>query len=236
MTSKALARRAVDVVMTALLPVLMASNLTLNTFHEISGMLMFALFILHHILNWKSYRAAFVGKRDLARMLHTAVNILLFLAMIGIAISAVIVSRLVFSFMDARGGLFARKLHVCTTSWGFILMAVHLGLHWSLVTGAAAKLTRNMDKCIRSAVSCIAAALISAYGILASFTHDFGAKLIMYYGYSFWDFERNGLLFFADIIAIMGLFVCATHYALSWIRMRTRKSSGETRPSVRING
>ena len=44
-------RRTVDVLMTALLPCLMAYSLIGETFHEIAGVAMLALFITHHGLN-----------------------------------------------------------------------------------------------------------------------------------------------------------------------------------------
>lgn len=45
------ARMIIDILMTVLLPVLMAYSLVGEQAHEILGLLMFALFIAHHVIN-----------------------------------------------------------------------------------------------------------------------------------------------------------------------------------------
>lgn len=58
-------RLIMDIAMTVLLPMLMAYSLIGEKFHEIIGTLMFALFILHHVL--KRY---FVDKENQKIRLH----------------------------------------------------------------------------------------------------------------------------------------------------------------------
>ncbi len=223
MRPKVVAKLALDTAMAALLFVLMAHNLTESALHEVLGILMFVLFILHHLLNLNWYRIAFTEKQSLARTLDSAVNVLLFLVMAGVATSSVMVSKQVFLFTNVRGGLFAHKLHTSMTTWCFVLVAVHLGFRWSMVAGVAKRLTNTVHKRTGKTVLRFAAVMISAYGIVASFTHEIGAKLIMYYGYSFWDLDRNKLFFFTDLLAVMGLYVCATHYSIKLIRKTTQK-------------
>jgi len=220
-------KRTIDAAMTALLPVMMAYNLTGNTIHEVTGMALFALFILHHLLNRGWYGSVFAGKRNAPGLLHMTVTILLALAMIGMAVSAVMVSRVVFAFANLKGGLDARKLHVCMATWGFILMAIHLGFHGNMVTGILMKPMKGGDSRLRKAVLRVAAAMISAYGVHASFTHEIGSKLTMYYGFSFWDPDRNKLFFLADLFAVMGLYACASHYCMNWIRLIARRTRGK---------
>lgn len=61
-----------------------------------------------------------------------------------------------------------------------------------------------------------------AYGVYASFTHELGAKLVMYYGYSFWDPERSKLFFLTDLTC---------HHGAVRLRdaMRDRINSGESK-------
>jgi len=224
MSPKAAAGFAVDITMAMLLPVLMAHVLTDNALHEIIGVVLFGLFILHHVLNLDWYGAIFSGRWNAARILFSALNVLLSLAMIGTVISSVMVSRLVFSFLGARGGLFARKLHVCTTAWGFLLMAVHLGLHWGMAQGVAKRLAGGAgNNRIQTWALRSMAVLISAYGIIAYHTHDMAARLVMYYGYSFLDPERSRVFYFMDLLAIMGLFTVAGHYGIRWLRKAVRR-------------
>jgi hypothetical protein len=106
----------------------------------------------------------------------------------------------------------------------FVLMSVHLGLHWSALSRLASLLGRSRPGperkagLARKAAAIIAGILVSAYGIYASFTHELGAKLVMYYGYSFWDPARPKFIFFIDFLAIMGLYICVTRCALAFIQ------------------
>ena len=57
-------RIIVDIAMTVSLPMLMAYSLIGESFHEIIGTLMFALFILHHVLNRKWYASCSAHEED----------------------------------------------------------------------------------------------------------------------------------------------------------------------------
>lgn len=50
-------RITIDIIMTVMLPLLMAYSLIGETFHEVVGTVIFVLFIIHHILNRKWYGA-----------------------------------------------------------------------------------------------------------------------------------------------------------------------------------
>ena len=60
----------IDISMTLLLPLLMAYSLIGEAFHEVVGIAMFVLFIVHHILNRKWYGALFKGKYNARRIFH----------------------------------------------------------------------------------------------------------------------------------------------------------------------
>ena len=77
-------KTAADILMTAALPVLMCYSIVGETAHEVIGIAMFGLFILHHILNFGWINSLFKGKYDLRRSVNTAVNALVFLCMVGL--------------------------------------------------------------------------------------------------------------------------------------------------------
>ncbi|MBP2657490.1 MAG: hypothetical protein H6Q69_522 [Firmicutes bacterium] len=222
MKTKTLCKLVIDLVMTVLMLVLMACRLTGNTIHELLGVSLFILFIVHNILNWGWYKTLLKGRYNTLRVLHTAVNILLLAAMLVLMISSVMFSRTVFAFMDLNGGLFARKLHMLSTYWGFILISMHLGMHWGVIMDTARKLAniiapnRNRTFTLR-----IIAVLIAVYGVYASFNRDVGSKLILYYTYDFWNFDQSAAIFFLDYLSIMGLFVCLTYYTVRLIQQRS---------------
>jgi len=115
--------------MTILLLVLMVHQFTGDVAHEWFGAGMFVLFIIHNILNWKWYRNILKGKYTVFRVFQTAVNLLVFAAMIGLMISGIMMSSYVFAFLRISGGMsFARKLHMLSSYWAFVLISLHLGL------------------------------------------------------------------------------------------------------------
>lgn len=199
---KAAARRAVDAAMAAAMLVLMARGAYSDRLHEILGVAAFALLLCHHFLNGDWHRA-YLGKPRLNGA--SIVDCLLFLAMIGTAVSSVLVSKEAFAFAGIEGGLLARRLHACMTAWFFFLASAHAGLHWDLAGGAASLKGGEWRLGLRR----IAAWGFAAYGLYAFAAHGLPARLAMYYAYSFWPAERK-LLLFIDMAAVMCLFACST--------------------------
>lgn len=56
--------------------------------HEILGITLFILFILHNILNYRFFTSLFKGKYSLNRIIRTTINILLLASMIITIISS----------------------------------------------------------------------------------------------------------------------------------------------------
>lgn len=140
MKSKAIAKMVIDISMTFLLMLLMAFELIGRTAHEWIGMGMFALFVAHHILNGSWTKNLFRGKYPPVRVLQTVLAVLVFLTMLGSVVSAVLISREVFAFLPISGGRsLGRTLHLLCAYWGFVLLSVHLGIHWNRIVGHSGK-------------------------------------------------------------------------------------------------
>ncbi|QWU16724.1 DUF4405 domain-containing protein [Paenibacillus sophorae] len=215
--------------MTVLFFIMMAYQLTGNTVHEILGISLFALFIIHNILNLNWYKAIYKEKYTAVRVIRTAVNLLLLLSMLGMMVTALVISRTVFSFIDMIDIPFARELHFLFAYWGFILMAIHLGLHWVMIMGAARKMAKNSERTKAFAIGFrLAGIMIAVYGIYAFFKRQIGSYLILYNSYSFWDYEELAVFYFIDYLAIMGLCICITHYVIKRIQ-KTQKGRLESR-------
>lgn len=225
MSKKILCKLAIDLIMTVFLLVVIASRLTGTTIHELLGITLFILFVVHNILNWGWYKSLRKGRYNTLRVLQTAVNLLLLTTMLALLISGAMLSHTVFSFLDLNGGLFARNLHMLSTYWGFILMSVHLGMHWGIIINEVrkvAKITsvnRNQTLALR-----IMAVLIALYGVYASFSREIGAKLTLYYTFDFWNYDQSPVIFFLDYLSIMGLYVCVTHYLKRLIQQSSSKN------------
>lgn len=88
-----------DLLMSAVLLLLMAyEQIGGQAAHEWIGMGMFALFILHHILNGKWIKNLFRGKYTAVRVMQTVLAALVLISMLGTLVSGIILSRYVFSF------------------------------------------------------------------------------------------------------------------------------------------
>ena len=223
MKSKMIIRLSIDFAMTVLLLLLMARQLTGEAAHEWLGAGMFALWILHHILNFKWY--SHIGKRRYTppRMFQLAVNLLLFISMAGMMISAVILSREVFRFLPISGGIsLARSMHILCAFWSFVLMALHLGLHWNMILGhigRAAGLV--LPRPARTALG-IAGAAAAVYGLYAFLKNQLLSYLFLTFHFVYFDFERPVILFAAEYMAIMELFVFAGHYGMKALKRLSR--------------
>ncbi len=132
----------IDFLMTVLLLLLMAYQVVGETLHEWFGAAMLVLFIAHNILNIKWYKNLFHGKYKPVRILGTILNLVVLAALLSLGYSGIVMSRHLFAFLPInRGMALARVMHLAGSYWGFVLISLHLGLHWGMIIGMFRKLT-----------------------------------------------------------------------------------------------
>ena len=200
--------------MTILLLCQMAYMLIGETVHEWLGTVMFLLFILHQVLNVQWYQNLLRGNYTPYRVVQLIVILLLLLSMLGLMVSGIILSRVVFAFLPIHGGMgFARVLHMLAAYWGFIFMSIHLGLHWGMILGVLRKRWgMQTPSVIRTWGLRILAILLSAWGVYAFAKNNIADYLFLRSQFVFFDVERSLLLFWAEYLAMMGLFVFLAYY------------------------
>lgn len=219
MKTKQIVKVCVDIAMTLGLLFLMGYHLWGDSAHEWVGAGMFLLFLLHHILNRGWWKGLFRGEYNAARALLTGVNLLTLAAMLGLMVSGVMLSNEVFAFLHIRGHMsFARRLHMASAYWGFVMMAAHLGLHWGIVLNMTQK-NKRIGKA-RTAFSELLGALIAAYGVVAMIKRDLSTYLFLRAEFVFLDFGESKILFYLDYLAIMGTFIFLAHFAAKLLRKR----------------
>lgn len=224
MKKKFVVKIAIDILMTVLLLFLMAVQVTGYSIHEWIGAAMFFLWVVHHILNRNWYVHLFKGKYSPIRIIQTAVDIILFAAMLGMMISGMILSRVVFDFLPLPGSIAkAHSLHVISAFWGFVLMALHLGLHWNMVFGVVQKRIGPVSSKSKQIILRIVLGMIVIYGLYAFLKNGFLSYMFMKSSFVYYDYERPVLFFFTEYIATMGLFVFLAHYGLKGIRRVTER-------------
>ena len=202
-------KRAVDLLMTFALLALMAYSIIGEAAHEWIGAGEFLLFLLHHGLNWKWLRGLGRGRYTAFRVLQTLLAALLLFCMLGAMASGILLSRHLFAALPIpRGRSWARVVHMLCAYWGFVLMSLHLGLHWGMVSGAVKRKFPSVGKSMMRG----AAVLAAAYGTFAFWKNRLPDYLFLRSHFVFFDFEQPLALFFLDYLAIMGLFVCCGYY------------------------
>ena len=225
MKPKQIVKISLDAAMTLALLFLMGYQFWGDTAHEWVGAGMFALFILHHLLNLSWWKNLLRGGYVPLRILTLVIDLLTLCAMLGLMVSGVMLSREVFAFLPIQGGAaFARLLHMASSYWGFVLMALHLGLHWGMLMNmgrSAAKLPPP-SKARSVAMNAIGAA-IAVYGLIAFIRRDLPTYMLLQTQFVFLDFSEPKLLFYADYLAIMGLFIFIAHWGARLLRSKNRK-------------
>ncbi|WP_082178499.1 DUF4405 domain-containing protein [Priestia aryabhattai] len=210
--------------MTVLMLVVMAYHVTGNAIHELVGAVLFMLFIFHNILNRRWYKTIIRGKYNVRRILKIVVNLLFLVSMVVVVISSVPISRDVFPYFPINNDMIVRQIHVLTAYWGFIFMAVHIGLSWGTIINAVRKMTgiTGMSR-MRTIVLRVLAVLIVVYGVHTSFERDLGSKLIIYDPFGSYILDNSAMGFLIDYLSIMGIYICGTHYALKFVRSEVGK-------------
>ena len=223
MKPKAAVKIAVDILMTLALLFLMGYQFWQDAAHEWAGTGMFLLFILHHILNGNWHRAVFRGRYTPARVFQLVIDLLVLLAMIGLMVSGVILSNHVLAFLPIRGGMgFARLLHMAASYWGFVLMALHLGLHWGMVLGMGRKALRPSR--IRRVLLPVLGGCVAVYGLIAFPRRDLITYMLVRTHFVFFDFSEPIPLFYLDYLAMMGTFIFLAYSISRLLRKRAERS------------
>lgn len=218
-------RLSIDLSMTVLILVEMAYQLTGNLAHELTGVTMFVLLLVHNLLNRRWYGSIFKGRYTVCRVLSIATNLLLLVIMLLLMVTGILISRDLFAFPGINGGFIMRQLHTFAGNWGLILMSVHLGMHWAMIMGTTRKMTGvTTQSRTRTIIIRLLVALVVLCGVKSSFALGIGSKLTMYSTFSYWDFEKEGAAFFVSYLSVMGIYTAAAYYGCKLLRYAMNNS------------
>lgn len=126
-----------DIIMLISMIALMKTNITGLQLHEILGICLFIIFIIHKIVNFKWIKS--VGKNIFSKNMKRKPKIMFFLNMILFifvtlnVITGIVISKFVLVSITVNDiGLFT-MFHKFLAWWSLILIARHIGLHWENV-------------------------------------------------------------------------------------------------------
>ncbi len=204
-------KHAIDAVMSIVLLFLMAFQVTGDKYHEWIGAGMLVLFLIHNFLNAGWYKALFKGKYSALRILRTIVNLLVLAAILITGYSGIVMSRYVFDFLPISGGMAtARKLHLAGSYWAFVLMSIHLGMHWSMMTGKYLKGKKNNT--ILIILVRILATVIASTGAYFFARTEIFYNMFLKNEFAILDYETPGVLIIFQNLAMMSTWVFIGHY------------------------
>ena len=229
MKPKARLKVGIDILMTLLLLFLMGYQFWGDAAHEWAGAGMFALFIIHHLLNGSWHKNLIRGKYNLSRILMLVINILLFADMLGLMISGIMLSNHVFAFLGISGGMsFARLLHMAASYWGFVLMALHIGFHWEMILGMirrAGKERKEASGTVKMFLR-ILGTVIAVYGLTVFIRRDLLTYMLIRTQFVFLDFNESVPLFYIDCLSMMGTFIWIAYWLSALTCGKRSKTNG----------
>lgn len=203
----------IDFLMTVLLLLLMAYQVVGEILHEWFGAAMLVLFIIHNILNIKWYKNLFKGKYKPVRIFGTALNFAVLAAILSLGYSGIVMSRHLFAFLPINSGMaLARVMHLSGSYWSFVLMSLHLGLHWGMIIGMFRKLAGGKKSYVLTWLLRIAAFAIAGYGAFCFIKADIFSYMFLQNEFAFFDFEKSAARVFSEYIAMMGLWIFVGYY------------------------
>ncbi len=132
-----------DIIMLLLLLMLYQKRTISMSFHEVAGLVLFGLFVVHNVLNWRwivAITKKLFQKSTSAKLRCSwIVNFLLLISMSGIILTGLMIAKTLPFRLSPWGN--ARAWHYFFAAVSIVLMGIHLGLHWPLIKGLASKIT-----------------------------------------------------------------------------------------------
>lgn len=222
MKPKTIVKRVVDIVLTLILLLLMAFQVTEQLAHEWLGVTMFVLTVVHQALNRRFYAAIFKGKYSPLRIFQLFVNVLLLLSFVCTAASGMLMSRFATPFMNGLlPSSLVRQGHLALSHWSFVLMGVHLGLHFGMVT---AKLK---NRAVKTAVGAVMTG-VSVYGFYLFFKAGFFDYMLLKSPFAFLDYDKAWWLVLFENLAMLLAWAFAGFLLSLFLRLIIRKGKRKT--------
>jgi hypothetical protein len=130
---KSVIKIVIDVLMLVLLILEFSRVYTGQLLHEIFGIALFLLFIIHNVLNISYYKNILKGSYSLSRTVMALVNSLFLICMVFTIVLGISISQEIFKGLNLSGNMTVRKLHTILGYWNLVLLSIHLGLHFKTI-------------------------------------------------------------------------------------------------------
>ena len=188
-----LLKLTLDTIMLILLVLMYKKQVISLAFHEIGGLALIGLFVIHHLVNanWIGSATRKIFSKGTPGLVHARyiVDVLLLLAFLAIGVTGILISKVVFSF-HVQGNF--KTLHYFASALAVILMGIHLGLHADYIFGKL--LRKGANKAAKAALCVIIAAMIAfgGYSLFATSFVRYLAAPLQSASMSHGDFRPSG--------------------------------------------
>ncbi|MDD3214702.1 MAG: DUF4405 domain-containing protein [Eubacteriales bacterium] len=154
-----------DLVMAVLLALMYNKRVLGLEFHEIGGLALCGLFIIHKLLNWKWIRAVTTGlfsrRVPVRQKLYWVLDILLLASFAFVLISGIKISKVVFPSSSAEARF--KIVHYATAAFALALSGIHVGLHMNCI-GQQLKFLRKLPVILRRVTAVVFSIGILVFG------------------------------------------------------------------------
>lgn len=197
----------VDISMTVLSIILMGGTVLFpdDRVHQVLGMVLMVLWIVHTVLHRRWYGALLKGKYNPYRILQLIINL-------GITVSCVLVmvSGMAMAwFLPIGFGLdYARSIHLASSHWYYLFMCAHLGMHISMI---ANRIKAKHPETHHPVLLRFVSAVLLIYGLYAFFARGLWKYFFLTQQFFFLDLDKGYVMFAVDYMAILAAFAILIH-------------------------
>jgi hypothetical protein len=205
---------------------LMAYHLWGEYIHEILGVTFLGAILLHVALNAHWFKNLTNGNWPNIRILQVILNVLLLFIFTSAIISGLMLSRhLLPNFIFHNSSDLVRKIHMTCVHWGLVLIGLHLGLHWKMLSNFFLKIwSISPTSTLAGRIMPSVFILISCYGLYQFIQRNLYSYLLIKIDFSFFNFDESRIIFYTDETSICIFVAYLTHNLLQALLFRKQNS------------
>ena len=159
----------IDIIMVLIFTLLFNKRIFVMSFHEIAGLAIGAVFLVHCGLNWKWIKGItlkfFNKNMTIKTRILYILDIILLINIAVIIISGVFISKVVFVNLGLIHISYFKIIHIFAAYLSLMIIGIHLGLHWNWVIMIFKKIFKIPQKNIISYLSKVIVLLVLVFGI-----------------------------------------------------------------------
>lgn len=164
----------------------------------------------------KVLRGNIQGQIQPAEDIQLIVNILLLLTFVCTALSGMMMSRFATPFMNGiLPSSIVRQGRLALSHWSFVLMGLHLGLHFGIVT------SKLKNKSLRITLGIVMTG-ISVYGFYLFFKSDMLNYMLFKNPFAFLDYDKAWWLVLLENLAMLLAWAFAAYLLSLFLRFITK--------------